>query len=169
MLQAGNMEIIQMTAVDVSELYKLSEALEKSNLQMRKLHRRLHRYEQNMDDYVKSREVLEAKMQIHKKMGQALLLSRAFLLQNDGKITSSEVLNKWKYVTMYLKKEIQMPEEPDEWERLVNSATAAGVKIKVEGKLPMGSGRMELLALADKCSASCRCGYTKCPPALSSG
>lgn len=147
-LQAGNMEIIQMTAVDVSELYKLSEALEKSNLQMRKLHRRLHRYEQNMDDYVKSREVLEAKMQIHKKMGQALLLSRAFLLQNDGKITSSEVLNKWKYVTMFLKKEIQMPEEPDEWGRLVNSATAAGVKIKVEGKLPIGSGRMELLALA---------------------
>ena len=75
-------------------------------------------------------------------------MSRAFLLQNDGKITSSEVLNKWKYVTMFLKKEIQMPEEPDEWGRLVNSATAAGVKIKVEGKLPIGSGRMELLALA---------------------
>ena len=45
-------------------------------------------------------------------------------------------MNKWKYVTMFLKKEIQMPEEPDEWGRLVNSATAAGVKIKVEGKLP---------------------------------
>ena len=58
--------LFRMTAVDVSELYKLSEALEKSNLQMRKLHRRLHRYEQNMDDYVKSREVLEAKMQIHR-------------------------------------------------------------------------------------------------------
>ena len=141
---------------------------------MRKLHRRLHRYEQNMDDYVKSREVLEAKMQIHKKMGQALLLSRAFLLQNDGKITSSEVLNKWKYVTMFLKKEIQMPEEPDEWGRLVNSATAAGVKIKVEGKLPIGSGQDGASCTgccggADKCSASCRCRYTKCPPALSSG
>ena len=63
-----------------------------------------------MDAYVRSREILETKIQIHKEMGQALLASRVYLTQTESVIEKESVRKRWEYVVLLLKKETEISE-----------------------------------------------------------
>ena len=60
---------------------------------------------------MRSREILETKIQIHKEMGQALLASRAYLTQTESVIEKESVRKRWEYVVLLLKKEAEISEE----------------------------------------------------------
>ena len=141
-------KIWQMTAVNISELYRLSVQLGHENEQLAEMNQRLRQHGQNMDAYVRSREILDTKIRIHKEMGQALLASRAWLTQKDEMVEEAAVLKRWEYVTMLLKKETESMEETDRWEQFVASARQTGVQIQVKGELPGAGKRLELLMLA---------------------
>ena len=147
-LEMNDRPIWQMTAVNISELYHLSEQLEKENVQLTQMNQRLCQHGQNMDAYVRSREILDTKIRIHKEMGQALLASRAWLMQKNEILEEADVLKRWEYVILLLKKETESMEEPDKWEQFVTSARQAGVQIQVKGKLPEAGKQLELLMLS---------------------
>ena len=98
-----------------------------------------------MDAYVRSREILETKIQIHKEMGQALLASRAYLTQTESVIEKESVRKRWEYVVLLLKKETEISEGKNEWKQFIKTAEDAGVKIIVHGDIPTEEKQLELL------------------------
>ena len=138
----------QLTAVNISELYQLSQQLKKENSQLTEMNQRLRQHGENMDAYVRSREILETKIQIHKEMGQALLASRAYLTQSESVIEKESVRKRWEYVVLLLKKEAEISEGKNEWKQFIKTAEDAGVKIIVHGDIPTEEKQLELLMAA---------------------
>ena len=147
-LQMDKKSVIQLSAVNISELYQLSEQLERENAQLEEMNQRLRQYGKNMDAYVRSREILETKMRIHKEMGQALLSSWAYLTQKEEVMEKESVRTRWEYIILLLKKETEIMEDPGKWEQFVAAAEHAGVQIHVTGTLPDSRKQLELLMLA---------------------
>lgn len=161
-IQVGKKQLIQLSAVNISELYQLSEKVKKDNQQLLKLNQRLKQYSENMDSFVKSRELLETKVNIHKEMGQALLASRAYLLENSssGQTSFSEqeylhhveeqkILKRWESVVLLLRKEAEpVIEQQNGWKQFMAAAHDAGVEIVVTGELPSDETQQEYLLMA---------------------
>ena len=148
LLKMDTKDVWQLTAVNISELYQLSQQLKKENSQLTEMNQRLRQHGENMDAYVRSREILETKIRIHKEMGQALLASRAYLTQTESVIEKESVRKRWEYVVLLLKKEAEISEEKNEWEQFIKTAEDAGVKIIVHGDIPTEEKQMELLMAA---------------------
>ena len=148
LLKMDAKDVWQLTAVNISELYQLSQQLKKENSQLTEMNQRLRQHGENMDAYVRSREILETKIRIHKEMGQALLASRAYLTQTESVIEKESVRKRWEYVVLLLKKEAEISEEKNEWKQFIKTAEDAGVKIIVHGDIPTEEKQMELLMAA---------------------
>ena len=140
--------VVQLLAVDISRLYNLSKMVEQSNKQLLQMNRRLKQYGENMDSLVRSREILETKINIHKEMGQALLASRAYLMQDTSDLTEKEILKRWEYISLLLKKEVEPSGEQNEWQQFVNAAKNAGVQIVATGNIPTDPFLLEYLMMA---------------------
>ena len=92
-----------------------------------------------MADFVRSREILEMKMQIHNEIGQALLATRAWLQsQEDG--GESRLFKQWEAIIALMRAEAEPKQGKTDWEIFCRCAQAAGVEIRLDGKLP-GAGR----------------------------
>ena len=93
------------------------------------MHQKLERYGKEMADFVRSREILEMKMQIHNEIGQALLATRAWLQsQEDG--GESRLFKQWEAIIALMRAEA----EPDVYKRQKTSfvcATEQVTKIKL--------------------------------------
>ena len=140
--------VIQITAVNTTRLHQLSEELRENNRKSEEMSIRLKQYGENMKDFVRSREILEAKMRIHNEMGQALLASRSYLLQGSSPMRENDLLKQWECVIALLKKEAE-PQNPKKiWSSFVDSAGLAGVKIFLEGNIPKQEETVKLIVAA---------------------
>lgn len=155
-LHCAGKEIFQYTATDTTLLYQMSEKIQKNNEELTRLNGRLRQYGKNLEEYVKNRELLELKMKIHDKMGQALLATRIWLLQNttDREKYSSnekslqEILRQWELVIALMKKENEPVQDENTWRYVTEAADFAGVKLSLEGKLPKNPDTMHLFVEA---------------------
>lgn len=149
-------EIFQYTATDTTLLYQISEKVQKNNEELTRMNARLQQYGRDMEEYVKSRELLDVKMRVHDKMGQALLATRIWLSKNvSGQENKTgdekdvqEILKQWKFVTTLMKKESEPQRQEDTWHYITEAADFAGVKLSVEGSFPKNSDTMKLFVEA---------------------
>lgn len=93
-LNTDRRQLIQLTAVNITELYHLLEQLDQKHLELKRMNGRLRQYSENMESYVRSRELLETKMRIHKEIGQALLASRVYICQKVPELTEQDILKR---------------------------------------------------------------------------
>lgn len=159
-LDCSGQEIFQYTATDTTVLYQMSEKLKENNEELSRMNVRLRRYGNDMEELVRNREILEAKMKIHDEMGQALLATRAWLLHRpSGDMTdktfmnfhlepAQEILKKWEYVIALLQKEGEVGKSPNTWRYFTEAADFAGVRVSLEGELPKEPDTMRLLVTA---------------------
>ena len=147
-IQQEENRIIQLTAVNITELYQLSQKVKDTNEQLARMNQRLKQYSVNMDTLVKSRELLETKVNIHREMGQALLASHAYLAHNAPDLTEKDILKRWESVIMLLKKEADPPGNENEWKQFLSAAGEAGVQIKTKGPVPTDPVQLEYLLMA---------------------
>ena len=139
MIQAEGRPVIQLTAVDTTQQFALAGELEKKNEELSKVHQKLERYGKEMADFVRSREILEMKMQIHNEIGQALLATRAWLQsQEDG--GEPRLFKQCEAIIALMRAEAEPKQGKTDWEIFCRCAQAAGVEIRLDGKLP-GAGR----------------------------
>lgn len=141
-------KVIQITAVNITELYHISKTLKENNEKLSEMNIRLKQYSENMDTYVRSRELLETKVHIHQKMGQALLASRAYLQNNEIDLTAEEILKRWEDVLLLLKKENESTDGESSWKNFVKEAGAAGVQVITTGSIQAKKEQMELIIMA---------------------
>ena len=147
-LNTDRRQLIQLTAVNITELYHLLEQLDQKHLELKRMNGRLRQYSENMESYVRSRELLETKMRIHKEIGQALLASRVYICQKVPELTEQDILKRWESVVLVLKKEAE-PEVPEnKWLQFVRAAGDAGVRVAASGPIPTDPVQQEYLLMA---------------------
>ena len=137
--------IIQLSAADTTDLQRLTDELLEKNVELKAINSRLVAYGEEVDELTRSKERLETKINIHRSLGQALLVTRHYLID---KSQDSEVpFDIWEQNIAMLSMEIDQPSE-EPFEMFIKAAKTAGVGIEITGKLPNNEETNNLIALA---------------------
>ena len=119
---------------DVSEEYNTKLALEKENERLRAMNRKQQELNRTIDSMVIEDEILQAKVMVHDRLGQALLATRYYLEGEDkpsGKAT--ELLDMWKEEIGFFE---EVPEHNgnNEFAVLKSAADDVGIKLLCDGE-----------------------------------
>lgn len=139
-------DIIETVAYDVTEEYRLHDELKQQQEKLSETNERLWAFHQNIREYAKERELLEAKTRIHNEVGQ-LRLALRLALERPADSEKEEMLSKmWQRTVSLLKNEILEQKPDDSMENLYLAAEAVGVRLILTGELP-GRGKNQDLLL----------------------
>ena len=127
-------DMLQITAADITQLHELAEELEQKNVALEELYQRLKEYETDVEELTRTRERLETKIGIHSELGQTLLATRSYLLDNnENKVLPAEA---WKRSIALLRQNIVEKAEQFTLQTLIQTATAFGISVEVVGQMP---------------------------------
>ncbi len=139
--------ISQIVAIDATKEEKLVQELNHSNEQLRDMNRRLRRYHEEVDDTVRSEELLEAKMRVHDKMGETLLAAKMYLTNPESPVDAEAVLKSWEQDLVLLREESDKEEGPRQVDRFMDAAKHLGIDLKIVGDLPENREVMNLICV----------------------
>ena len=127
-------DMFQITAVDITQLHNLAEELGQKNIALEQLHQRLKEYETDVEELTRTHERLETKIGIHSELGQTLLATRSYLLDNNENKTIP--VEAWKRSIALLRQNIVENAEQFTLQTLIQTATAFGISVEVTGQMP---------------------------------
>ena len=139
--------VSQIIAVDATKEEALVRELDNSNEQLRDMNKRLRRYHEEVDDTVRSEELLEAKMRVHDKMGETLLAAKMYLTNDESPVTGEAVLKSWEQDLVLLREEPKTEEGPKQVERFMNAAKHLGMDLQIIGDMPENREVMNLICV----------------------
>lgn len=141
--------IVQITAVDITEPFSLTEKLQVQNAALDEMNARLRRYGENVEELVRKQEWLDTKVRIHGEFGQALLAARRFLAQPDAeKADPGPLLSQWSKNIAILRQGTSSNDEEHTLEELYEAAQSVGIRITLDGRFPDGREEKCLLVSA---------------------
>ena len=141
-------DIVQLFAVDTTDLYNLSTELKEKNESLKKMNLRLQEYSENVTELMREEEILATKVKIHADMGSAILATKYYLNNPKRKGQAEELIKTWNYNVDLLYNEASTENREDVFMHLTSAAEAVGVHIIVTGKLPKNNVRVERLIVA---------------------
>lgn len=127
-------DVLQITAVETTQLYGLAEDLEQKNIALEALYQRLKQYEETVEELTRDRERLETKAGIHSELGQTLLAARSYLLDSSGE--KAVPVDAWKRSIALLRRNTAETAERFTLPMLVQTANAFGITVEVDGQVP---------------------------------
>ena len=127
-------DMFQITAVDTTQLHDLAEELEQKNIALEELYQRLKEYEMDVEVLTRTRERLEMKIGIHSELGQTLLATRSYLLDNNE--NKALPVEAWKRSIALLRQNIVENAEQFTLQTLVQTASAFGISVEAVGQMP---------------------------------
>ena len=127
-------DMLQITAADITQLHDLAEELEQKNIALEKLYQRLKEYETDVEVLTRTRERLETKIGIHSELGQTLLATRSYLLDNNE--NKALPVEAWKRSIALLRQNIAENAEQFTLQTLIQTATAFGISVEAVGQMP---------------------------------
>jgi hypothetical protein len=147
--------IIEITAIDTTDLNSLRIQLEKDNEMLEEMALRLRKYSKNIMEIKAKEERLATKMHIHDEIGYALLATRQFLKNKkynmEMGIETGEILNLWKKNIAVLQGTGER-KKSTALDSLVSAAEAIGIEIVLRGTLPGDiRGTNLILLVAGEC------------------
>ena len=126
--------VYQIIGTNITEEARLRHVLEKDNLRLKAMNRRLRQYGQDVQEATREKEILRAKTRIHDRIGRALLQTRQFLSGAQG--DAEAVRAAWRQNTRLLLGKSVEEQRPDTFEQLSRAAKAIGVTIARSGSFP---------------------------------
>ena len=148
----------ELLAFDVTEQYMISRALEEDNRKLLLMNRRLRRLSSMISEVSKEQEILAAKIRIHDETGRIMLATRRYLSEEMDPEKRQELLEIWqKSRLLYLDSGIgdgpgqnggEGTAEEDPFLDLRAAAEAVGIRLHIEGSLPPGQKKAEMLLTA---------------------
>ena len=138
--------IHQLTAAETTQIQAVTDELKEKNLQLAALNHRLRMYGENVDELTRSKERLETKTRIHGELGQALLSTRRYLLDED--LEASGMMELWQRSIAMLRKEAQLMDEDQPMEMLARIASHTGITTHFNGKIPEDKETQKLFVQA---------------------
>ena len=136
---------IQLTAANTTQQQNVADELREKNLDLAALNLRLRRHSENVDELARSKERLETKVRIHNDLGQALVATRRYLLDQSAQ---EPPLHIWRSNIAMLRKEMATQKAEDPMGILQKAAKSAGVKLVIRGKLQADAEYRRLFLLA---------------------
>lgn len=124
----------QLTASDITQLQTATDELTEENKKLTAFNQRLKQYGENVDELTRTKERLEIKVRIHRELGQALLASRRFLLEENA--MQPAPLDRWKQIIALLHQEAKPQEDESPMVKLHRAAKATGIRLEITGELP---------------------------------
>lgn len=129
--------VYQITGTNITEEARLQRELEKDNLRLKDMNRRLRQYGQDVQAATREKEILRAKTRVHDQIGRALLQTRQFLSGTQGDAES--VCTAWRQNVRLLLGKYAEEAREDSFEQLARAAQAIGVAIARVGAFPEDS------------------------------
>lgn len=142
---SGKKPVYEISAADITEQYALSQHLMKSNKELEEMKKRLLRFNENVTEITREKEILAAKISIHNRLGKALLISKRYLTSEDSGITREELSEIWKSNISFLLGEAEQPDRDDTLDELYGAAKAMGISLCVKGNLPENDNTVKSL------------------------
>ena len=128
--------VYQITGTNITKEAQLKQELEKDNLRLKAMNRRLRQYGQDVQDATREKEILHAKTRIHDQIGHALLQTRQLLAGTQGDTES--VCAAWRQNVRLLLGKYSDEQCVDTFEQLTRAANVIGVTIERRGVFPAG-------------------------------
>ena len=139
---------IQLTANDITEEARINEELKDKNKKLKEIKSRLEIYNRRAEQITISRELLNARRQVHSETGHILLASRHYM-EHPESIDEDSFLSALKQTNMHLLKEYEEDDtEVDQLADAVEMAKAIAVKVKINGMIPETGELRDILASA---------------------
>lgn len=138
--------IFQLNAADTTQIHAVTEELKKKNVELEALNLRLRKYGENVDELTREKERLETKSRIHSELGQALLASRRYLVNESG--CENIPLEQWRSSIAMLRKEAERRDAEKPLDMLQRIAAATGITTQITGALPASEDIQKLFVEA---------------------
>ena len=150
-MEMSGRTVYQITGTNITEEARLQRELEKDNLRLKDMNRRLRQYGQDVQEATREKEILHAKTRVHDEIGHALLQTRQFLAGTQG--DAARVCAAWRQNTQLLLAKYADEQRTDAFEQLARAAQAIGVTIARSGAFPQeGTESAQLVeAAAHEC------------------
>ncbi|VFB16544.1 sensory histidine kinase UhpB [Urinicoccus massiliensis] len=131
----------------------LYQEIEEKNRQIEKINKSLKEYQKNVAEYTRQKEILQAKIKIHDKIGQSLIYFKRYLdMDKKTKEDRDKLINLWmESLVMLNEKDDFLSEKEDSskneanFEKLISTAKDIGVAVHLEGETPKDEGDLTLL------------------------
>lgn len=137
--------ITEVTATKITQEYHLLQELEITNQKLIETNQRLKDFNQKVEQYVREKEILEAKIKVHDDIGRSLLAFRSYL--NKTTKDRNELLKLWNQSIHLMKDERQEQENLDNYQHVIKMAKRLGVHLEVNGKQPSHKNARRILSL----------------------
>lgn len=131
--QLSDKSLYEIIAIDITRKHQLSIELNKKNKELSSFNKRMRQYGETIEELTIEKETLSAKMNIHDKLGNLLILSRQSL---DKDMTDEEkevLLSTWKN-TLIAFESMKESESNDTYDELFKAAKDIGISIIFTGK-----------------------------------
>ena len=146
---------IQLTANDITEEARINDELKGMNKKLKEIRNRLEIYNRRAEQITISRELLNARRQVHSETGHILLASRHYM-EHPDLIDEESFLGTLKLTNMHLLKEYEEDDtEADSLAEAIEMAKAISVRVKISGMIPEAGNIRDILASAvNECSTN---------------
>lgn len=132
-MEMAGKNVYQIIGTNITEEARLQREVEKDNLRLKDMNRRLRQYGQDVQEATREKEILRAKTRVHDQIGRALLQTRQFL--SGAQDDAESVRAAWRQNVRLLGK--YADEQPvDTFDQLARAARAIGVTIERRGVFP---------------------------------
>ena len=139
---------IQLTANDITEEARINDELKGMNKKLKEIRNRLEIYNRRAEQITISRELLNARRQVHSETGHILLASRHYMEHPDA-IDEESFLGTLKLTNMHLLKEYEEDDtEADQLAEAMEMAKAIAVRVRISGMIPEAGELRDILASA---------------------
>ena len=145
----------RITAADMTEQYRVTEELSQKNLHLKEVQDRMKTVAAKERSLVADREIMQARMTVHDRMG-AVLLSGKYYLDHPENVKEDELLRLLEFSNHFLLGEVEEPEnKSDPMQEAILTAKRIGVAVEIFGEFPKGETAKRILAQAvDQCAAN---------------
>lgn len=141
-------EIVQVTAMDVAELYDLSNKLKEENAMLRNMNARLKMYKFKADELTRTQHRLAMKIQIHDSIGQNLMMTRYYLTQEGLEQYPAPLIQRWQQTIDLFRLDVEYDKPKGAFRYLTDAAESAGVEVVLQGEIPQENRVVELITAA---------------------
>ena len=146
-----------LTAVDVTERYRVTEELKAKNAHLQEIKRRMQAVSDLSGDMFVAQEEAAARAALHNQLGQVLLMGRHYL-EHPAETDANLVYITTTQMNSFLLGEYKEPtgQKDDLLTEVLWMARSIGVTVEINGSLPEHASARTILAHAiQECAANC--------------
>ncbi len=149
-IKISGKHVIQIEAVDISELHHLKQTQLSKREKLIALRQKMFETSSNLEKVTRQEEMLDAKLKIHNSMGMGLASVRRYLETGKGDLDRALII--WRR-SIELLVNSDSYENTDLYESFQQAAQSIGVTLNIVGKWPKNNPRAEktIIAVGREC------------------